>query len=253
MIDIVIPLRSELQPSANHELKYALRSIEQYLENAGKVFIIGSCPEWLNLQTVEYIPYKEINWFNQLTRNIHEKLKLACISYKVSNEFLYFNDDHFLLDKVDATKYPFYHGGVEFGGKGQYRKATVPNTLALLLAEGHKNVYNYDVHTPLLINKNQYLNKIGTLDWKKDFGYCIKTAYAYLTGAFVHGVPFDDMKMHEAPTKVEQVELMTMNRHIFSTGEKAFKMRHDESGAYIPNSILKFMEETYPRKSKYEI
>lgn len=254
MVDIVIPLRTELQPCANLELKYALRSIEQYLENVGNIFIIGgTCPQWLNLQTIEYIPYIEKNWFTHLTRNINEKLKIACISHNVSDYFLYFNDDHFLLERVDAAAYPFYHGGAEFGGKGQYRKATVPDTITLLKQEGHAEpIYNYDVHTPMLINKQQYLNKVAGLDWKKDFGYCIKTSYAYLTGAHVHGVPFDDLKIHKAPKNAAQIEAMLLDRHIFSTGEKAFRMSYDATGI-IPGPLMLFMEETYPKKSKYEI
>jgi hypothetical protein len=254
MIDIVIPLRTDLIPTANHELKYALRSIETYLGNAGKIFIIGSCPEWLNLQTVEYIPYHEKNWFTQLTRNIHEKLKIACHHHKVSDNFLYFNDDHFLLDYADAAQYPLYHGGAEFGGKGQYKKATVPDTIAILKSAGYADpIYNYDVHTPILINKRAYLETLGTLDWKKDYGYCIKTCYAYLTGLQSEGVPFADLKIHESPKTVEELESLLKDRHIFSTGEKAFKMLRDENGGNIPNSIVRFMEETYPKKSKYEI
>lgn len=254
MIDIVIPLRTELQQTANHELKYALRSIEMYMENVGQVFIIGSCPEWLNLHTVEYMPFVEKNWFTQLTKNIHDKLKIACNSSSVSDIFLYMNDDHFLLNHAHVETYPFFHGGVEFGGKGQYHKTTVPDTKALLKNNGYPEpIYNYDVHTPILINKEAYLSTVGTLNWKKDFGYCVKTSYVYMTGAFAYGVFFDDLKLHEAPRDVKELEAITKDRHIFSTGDKTFKMRQDETGKVIPNSVLQFMERTYPRKSKYEI
>lgn len=253
MYDVVIPVRTPLQPTANEELKFALRSIELHLKNAGKVVIIGHCPEWLNLENIEYIPYKENDWFKKLTRNIHEKIKLACESSKVSDIFLYYNDDHFLLESVSAVDYPYYHGGAEFGGRGQYRKATVPDTVAMLKTENQlRPIYNYDIHTPMIMHSGVYTKQVGALNWKKDFGYCIKTCYAYMSGMHQYGQAFADLKIYEAPKTLKEVEQLVEGRHIFSTGDKAFKCAYDETGR-IPNSIVQFLESNFPKKSIYEL
>lgn len=255
MIDIVIPLRTELLPTVYTELKYALRSIEKHLTGKGRIFIIGVCPTWLNLQHADYIPFEEKDWFRGLTRNIHNKLKLACTLPQISENFLYFNDDHFLLQDIDANPFPYFHNGPEFGGKGQYRKATIPDTLAML-KEKRKDVVspnNYDTHTPILINKQMYLDTVGTLNWKKDFGYCIKTSYVYLA-RWNHGGQYcPDLKIHDVPSNMEVLTQLLHNEAIFSTGTKAFKMLYNSSGEAIGNPIMTFLESRFPEKSIYEI
>lgn len=252
MTDIIIPVRTPILPTANVELKFALRGIEKHIADAGRVFIIGHCPEWLDLNNLTIIPYKELNWFKSLTRNIHEKIKLACNRSDVSDQFLFMNDDHFLLENVKAATYPLYHGSVEFGGRGQYMKATVPDTINVIKSQGHTVIYNYDVHTPIVFDKAKYLEHVATLNWKKDFGYCIKTSYVYLSGQQQEGVPFDDLKLGLECENVAEVERRVGHRHIFSTADGAFKSMRDDTGIHT-NPLYRYMETLFPDKSKYEI
>src|SRR5690349_20419873 len=105
-IDVVYPLGKGSRWK-NNEIKYSLRSVEKHLQNYGKVFVIGEKPNFL--ANVNHIPAEDKHPIPD--SNIFEKLKTACETKEISDTFLFFNDDHYLLEDFDAEKFPyFYHG-----------------------------------------------------------------------------------------------------------------------------------------------
>lgn len=231
-VDVVIPFRHS-PATGNIELKYALRGIDKYLENVGIVVIIGDDPG-IAYKGIEYIPHIETNWYQFLTRNIHEKLMVAATSPALTNDFLYMNDDHFLLHSADAAAYPLYHGGKVWGGKGKYA-VTINNTKEAL---GY-DCNNYDIHTPISMNGYFYQTSVGQLNWKKPFGYCIKTMYA--EACEPQGEYMPDLKI-DAPMDFADICDLTEHRPVFSVGDKAFKSK----------DMLRVLDIIYPHKSKYE-
>lgn len=91
-------------------LKYLFRGIEKYASWFRKVFLVtcGQIPEWIDtsypkLEIVfheEFIPEQYLPTFNSHTieLNLHRIKEL-------SNEFVYFNDDMFILRKTRPTDF----------------------------------------------------------------------------------------------------------------------------------------------------
>lgn len=144
----------------NPDLVMSLRSIDKFC-SFRKVWIIGYKPSWV--QNVEYIPTVQdgnkwenscINW------------QTACECKDISDDFILMNDDFFALkpiidwkkslnlalgtideeaEKFRNTKFSKWQGGFIYASE-------------LLDKLGCNTRYNYEIHTPIIINKENYLN-----------------------------------------------------------------------------------------------
>ena len=225
---IVIPLG---RGSRNNdlELRYCLRSVEKYLTGYGDVFIVGEKPDWL--RNVIHIPCPD---FGDKTydkeRNIFGKIMAACADDRVSDSFLFMNDDHYLLQEYAAREFPYYYDG-RLRDKltiSDY-KHTVSNTAAIV----SPNVLYADIHCPIIYEKAKFAT-IGRYNWAVKFGYCIKTLYCYEHVLCSHLRPAVDLKIEEGPYSLT-------SRPWFSIGDKAFN-----------GDIKRVLQELYPLKSRYE-
>lgn len=230
---IVIPLGTGSRWN-NTELRFALRSVEKHLTGYGDIFIIGEKPEWL--QNVIHIPATDIEQTWAKERNIFNKIMLACDDPRVSDDFLFMNDDHFLLRDYVAGEFPFYWDGslTDVMRVSQY-KNTVANTVAQISEE----VRYFDVHCPIVYNKMQFLYAVDELDWSRKYGYCIKTVYAQSL--------FDPITIHLRDLKINQPlpygEIINLiaGRPWFSIGDAARQ-----------GDMLQVLEDLYSAKSCYE-
>lgn len=227
-IDVVIPYR--YSPRTNDlELKYCLRGIEKHLIDARQVWVIGDCPGYINPYAV--VPFIETNWYEHLTRNIHNKIMLACDKPEISDPFLYMNDDHFLLQDVRVLNIPFYHNGIVWKGTGRYI-TTIANTL-----NKYPGAFNFDVHAPMLIHKDLYRQAMAVLNWKTPFGFAIKTSYC--SHLKIKGEYYPDYKIDRIPLISDFEEIK--ERKFFSVGDKAMR-----------EPMINFLNKLYPNKSIYE-
>lgn len=232
---IVIPLGTGSRWN-NTELRYCLRSVEKHLTGYGEVFIIGEKPSWL--RNIIHIPFDEgkAPQAHEKERNIYNKIMAACNDERVSDNFLFMNDDHFLLQDYEAGQFPDYCEGwlSEIMTVTDY-KYTVWNTHRLF--PGHM-VY-YDIHCPMLYNKGNFKSAMAPIDWSLKFGYCIKTVYSnYVTGR--NAIEYPDLKINEA-CPAENIRELIVGRPWFSIGDRA---REGE--------MLHVLQELYPHKSKFE-
>lgn len=233
-MSIVIPLG---RGSRNNdmELRYCLRSIEKYLLGYGDIFIVGEKPDWL--QNVIHIPCPDHGdkTYNK-ERNIFCKIMAACGDIRVTDNFLFMNDDHYLLQEYKAAEFPFYYDGWlnDYKTVTDY-KNTVRNTDDYFL--GGKVLY-YDIHCPVIYKKEAFAWCMPMADWSKPFGYCIKTIYCHINNN--SGQIYPDLKLNEAlPYKAIMDQLA--GRAWFSIGDKAFN-----------GDIKRMLQELYPFPSKYE-
>lgn len=239
-MDIVCPLGKGSR-WFDGELKYSLRSIEMFANNVGDIFIIGELPEWLSNQAW-HIPLPDGRGSQ---RNIHEKIKLACLDKRVSEDFLFWNDDFFLIDTIDCETYPYYQSGTltdkinkRIANDG-YRRA-MENSYKFLNTNTRWTLY-YDIHCPIIYNKKKYLELMDLVDWSVPNGYVIKSLYANYWQ--VQPVIMEDLKIMADVGRVELVNKIK-DRHIFSISD---------STMLAPSKTMKiYLEETYSIKSKYE-
>jgi hypothetical protein len=138
----------------NEELRYSLRSLANLPH--GKVWVAGYCPSWVrNVGKIELEPHPD-KWANQ-----RQTARAVCADARVSEDFILFNDDHFVVAPLDRL--PVWHLG---------RLSTLINRLAargqtdtdewfvglkqtrLQMREwGYKNPDAYEAHIPLVFNR----------------------------------------------------------------------------------------------------
>ena len=208
----------------NNEIKYSLRSISRNLKNFRNVWIVGECPNFLT--NVYHLPYPDK--FTIPDQNIADKIRHACECPYISDDFLFINDDHYLLKPFDIETFPYFWdttldekvkrlGHVGYG-------ARVGNTLRHLQANGLP-IKNFDVHTPILYNKKLFLDNVMSVDWSN--AYIIKSLYA--NSLKIEGVQIEDNKTERIPTGA-----------IFSSRPK------------VGHKQGKWFREFFPKKSIFE-
>lgn len=236
MTSIVIPLGTGSK-WGDKELRYTLRSVEKHLSGYGEVFIIGECPAWL--QNVIHIPATDGDKTYEKERNIFNKIMIACADERVTDDFLFMNDDHFLLQDYSAYKFPYYAHG--FLSDYLSRQDQYQNTLKNTLEHFGDHLY-FDIHCPIVYNKSAFrvINELWT--WPDKWGYCIKTLYClFIAGA--NGLKAEcvpDLKISDAFPSSKIKELIA-SRPWFSMNNRA-----REGG------MLAVLQELYPNKSKFE-
>jgi hypothetical protein len=240
-MDIVIPvIKHDL---FNHvELRYTLRSIEKYLTGFADVWIIGHAPTWC-----KGVYHLDFPWYGpeRPNFNIRDKLLHAANEERISDYFLYFNDDHILTKPADAKNYPDYYDG--YLGDRVYKENQTPyneiveNTHKML--RWRPSALYYDVHTPIAINKNDFLSIMASMAWHPP-GYIIKSIYR-------------NQVVHRPPRhKNEKVKDLKVIRPIDNPNKWHQLMTEvpvisTDAGA-INACFRQVMEEVFPQKSNFE-
>lgn len=233
-IDIVLPyLHSKKTNGA--ELKYTLRSIEKHLSGYGTLYIMGSPPVWLK-NTLK-IEVKDQPYTRRKEFNIFTKIKKACEHPNISDNFLFMNDDHFLMKDFHAPTFPYYHKGsltdTMNRNKGDYRK-TIVNARGFLRKKELPET-DFDTHCPIIYNKTKFLESMKGMDWSLDYGYAIKSLYCGLNG--IEGEYYGDCKISNAT--YPETKARVDGKEFFSTGT-------------LTEGMIQLLEELYPNKSNYE-
>jgi hypothetical protein len=242
MISIVIPLSAPLGFGSRNndiELRYCLRSIEKHLSGYGDIFLIGHKPKWVN--NVIHIPAEDEQrtWWKE--RNIYRKILLACEDPRVSDDFLFMNDDHYLLADFVAGEFPYYYEAFlsRITIRDDQYGATARNTAALF----NHNPCHYDIHCPIVYNKEVFKLAFEGVDWEKKHGYCIKTVYCnYLFKHFEHR-EYPDLKIDQ-PLSIDKIAALLNVRSWFSIGNKSLDLGGSMAGV---------LEQLYKTKSKFEL
>jgi hypothetical protein len=215
------------------ELRFALRSISKHLTGYGDILIVGEYPPWLN--GCIHIPATDGTQTYEKERNIFNKIMLACNDERISDDFLFMNDDHYLLRDYEAGAFPFYYDGrlSEKLTVTQF-KQTVNNTMRAVLT---RDPTYTDVHCPILYNKHLF-RRLEQYDWSVKYGYCIKTLYCYES---IHGMCYEhDLKIKD-PLPYAEIIHQLKGRSWFSIGDGAFA-----------GDIRQVLEDLYSVPSKHE-
>lgn len=234
---IVIPLtKSEI---GYKDLRYALRSIEKNVKNFKNIVIVGEEPKFL--KNVDFIPFSDDPDKRWKERNILRKVQAACLSPLVTNNFLFMNDDHFILHEIDATKYPYYFGGTWtiswMKNRGTYR-ATANHTRRWLENRGFPD-NNFDIHCPIIYNKEKFMKSFNEIDFETPYGYGIKTLYC--ASNRIDGEYMRDMKM-KMPYTLQEVKDKVEGRHVVSSTDVAIKY-----------GLGEYLQTMFPEKSRFEV
>lgn len=157
-LDIVCPVRVG---SRNEELRHALRSWANNLPHR-KVFLCGAPPAWTKNVIKKPLRQSQSNYRLNTTR----MMEAACKDDRISNPFIWMNDDYFVMKPVV---------GVERLNRGLIDEviANHPNskhnyaqgmaaTKNLLLDNGfsEEGILSYELHMPMLVFKATMLHAL---------------------------------------------------------------------------------------------
>lgn len=158
MTDIVYVLRD----GENYELRYSLRSLCN-LPRVGRVWLSGGSPDWV--QNVERITLPQTG--SKYT-NSGMNLRAAVEHPDVADEFILFNDDFFVTSRLERV--PVLNRGPleQILSWYEYRYPDAPenphpytrgmrHTLDMLTQLGVAQPLSYELHVPMLINKQRAL------------------------------------------------------------------------------------------------
>ena len=237
-MDIVFPLGGGSKID-DLELRYSLRSIEKHISGVRDIYLIGKKPEWVkdvyHIEAEDEHPCKETN--------IYRKVMIACQKPDISDNFLFFNDDHFIIHDFEADKFPsFYKGHLlqVLGKMPPYNKySTCVYQTAMVLRERGFKEDNYDAHCPIIYNKQKFAEVMPTYDWSHRFSFVVKSLYANSVG--VAGVKEPDCKIND-PASHEEFKRRLQDRKFFSVGNDAIAQGWHDT-----------MKELYPNPSRWEI
>lgn len=133
------------------ELRYSLRSLANLPHD--QVWIAGVLPDWVTGVRHIPVPQRGDRWANATAAWL-----AACREPEVSDPFVYFNDDFFVLAPV--TEVPLMHRGpvddvVKRIRTDGHRRA-MTDTAAWLATHPVKTVLAYDLHTPMVVGKAKF-------------------------------------------------------------------------------------------------
>ncbi len=154
-MDIVYVLKSE--NFTDNELKYSLRSLEKYGFNYNRIFLIGGKPSSLNYDKISYLYFPDIS--NVCEFSVYMKIVFLCCKSDVSENFILFNDDYYLLKPINLSCIPYYYKRQEISLI--YRHQNTFNEMAILtrkfLLKHNKNIFDFKPHYPIIYNKLKIL------------------------------------------------------------------------------------------------
>lgn len=219
------------------ELRYSLRSVQKHLTGFSNIWIIGKLPDFV--QGVNHIPFDDVQQNKEA--NIWAKIMRACEESSISQDFLFFNDDHFLLSDFDAKTFPFYYKGtlenlLARNRRGIYYRA-VSRTYHILRSQ-NKTTFHFDTHCPIVYNKDLFKQVTQHHDWNTKIGLIIKSLYCNTLA--IEGIREPDCKINKL-CLASEINQIIESRKFFSIGNRAI------------NDQLKIVLDTlYPTPSRWE-
>lgn len=149
--------------AANEQLRYSLRSLGNLAH--GDVWIAGRAPTWI--RNARYLPVKQTAMKHVNTWNA-----LKLLSQKGPAEFYLFNDDFYILSRMDHI--PVYHRGsfdeVTRAHSGlrklRWWLQKAERTRELLVTLGHDpaDLLSYELHMPMPIVRTDLAQAIADLE-----------------------------------------------------------------------------------------
>ena len=260
-MDIVYIIGKNKSKCGHLEFKCSLRALEQYGVNVGKVFVVGSCPDWLSDEVIK-IPYEqpwEGKTCDEKNANIMASVLYAAQDPRVGKHFLVSMDDHMLSDYVDFDEntYPIYTRRY-FCGEG-YKKTYLPSVhtenmpeythflvdSCLRLKERGLDTINFTLH------RNMHIWKDIILQYKDDIENMVARPAPVEVFAYMGNLALKHNVINESQfVPAKDVKLLNGVKDWYKTNSQ-YKFFSTADFTYLsPLYIL--LKCKYSHKSKYE-
>lgn len=162
----------------NPELVYSLRSVEKNFKCGDRVWLVGGHPR--GLEGCHFLPVKQD--MDSKWQNVRKSLVEACRSDRISDKFWLFNDDYFILKRIDSMPEAYYDGSIlelcqriekRSGGFSVYTKQM--RHLIQTLGDAGLPALNYALHRPMLVDKAKALEFLKNSQMSRCLGACMAT------------------------------------------------------------------------------
>ncbi len=171
----------------NEELRYSIRSVSASFPN-NNIWVIGGKPSWYS---GKYVAIPQTGTKQDNARN---NLKAAILHPAISDNFVLMNDDFFITMNIDYLDN--IHGG-SLINLINFKKETraslgyvnlLEATYEALVAAGIENPLNYEMHTPMMMNKNKLSSVIDAYPlWRSAYGNVHDIGGREMRDVKVHG------------------------------------------------------------------
>lgn len=213
---------------SNEELRYSLRSLKNFPHR--KVWFYGGCPKGLKPDChVAVKQDKENKW-----KNVSMMLDMACKNPKITKDFWLFNDDFFVMEKLDKPRN--YYRGDLYKRIVQLEDKTGLTPYSQLLRDCAKEceslgltTKDFSLHIPLKINRINML--------------CLRNMTDFEGFRSLYGNAYTNTKHIMNDCKITNLTKEYKGGCYLSTDERSF-----ESGI-----VGKQIREKFPYKCKYEL
>ncbi len=184
---VVIPYCKEF--AQGKELLYALRSWDKNCCFPADFVVIGDKEDWFS-DEIHFIECPRVS--DNPSVDTYQKLKVALESDLVTDDFIWTNDDIYVLQPIDLShiQLPKVLGPLDTSKyKGFYRE-NMQRTIDCLKQLGAA-CQNYGTHTPVMFNKASWLGLIAKLDEQITQGMLYTSIYFNLQQPQVTAVTLD--------------------------------------------------------------
>lgn len=227
--DIVYVLK---HGAGSKELRFSLRSVEENL-NHGAVWFYGGKPA--GIEPDEYVRYYQrgVNKFER----VRDTLTAICKNDEITKKFWLFNDDFYVLEKMQSTE-PLYQGMIhDHALNVESRHGNRVTSYTKLLRECEEILkgadlptLDYALHVPLLVERETMLKAL------EEFPDCPMVRNLYGNYAKLGGVFHEDVKTTDARFVIPE------GRDYLSTSDAA-----------LSGPLLEQMRERFPEPCRYEV
>lgn len=240
---VVIPYCKEF--AQGKELLYALRSWDKNCCFPADFVVIGDKEEWFS-DEIHFIECPRVS--DNPSVDTYHKLKVALESDLVTDDFIWTNDDIYVLQPIDLShiQLPKVLGPLDTSRyKGFYRE-NMQRTIDCLKQLGAA-CQNYGTHTPVMFNKASWLGLIAKLDEQITQGMLYTSIYFNLQQPQVTAVTLDWRK---DPFLLPVVSQNPSTEVVKSLLPKMF-LNNARSG-YSP-WLESFLDKEFPAKCLFEL
>lgn len=217
----------------NPELICSVRSVCENFPYH-KIWFLGGCPEGIVPDNhISIQPISKIK--TKVTANL---FKEACNNPLITDDFILFNDDFFILEKI-ATLPPRYYSTLEETADRIKHMYSQPTKYTALLEEASKKLkeagcttYNFDMHVPMIINKEKMLE---VMEKFPGIG-CKRSLYGNYYELWRGGVEKKDVKIHGMGPYILNGQFCSTDDETFLKGEtgRVLKRKFPEPCKYEP-------------------
>lgn len=240
---VVIPYCKEF--AQGKELLYALRSWDKNCCFPADFVVIGDKEDWFS-DEIHFIECPRVS--DNPSVDTYHKLKVALESDLVTDDFIWTNEDIYVLQPIDLShiQLPKVLGPLDTSKyKGFYRE-NMQRTIDCLKQLG-ASFQNYGTHTPVMFNKASWLGLIAKLDEQITQGMLYTSIYFNLQQPQVTAVTLDWRK---DPFLLPVVSQNPSTEVVKSLLPKMF-LNNARSG-YSP-WLESFLDKEFPAKCLFEL